>query len=619
MAKTVPGPLAAHLPLDCTTLTTGWKIVRKDGVIARVTTNTSDVTEDFLFPSPFAEGSQTYQAAEAVSRTNLQSTADMDIDNMEIAGIFDSIQFDNEELRRGLFAGSEVFIFVFNYEETGDGAIRMFRGFFGDARVTDQGYFFIELRNIMEVFRRKIGELYSKDCRADLGDKRCRIPISTNVDTFFQDIAGNTAYALGEFLRVPTAPDPTSCSKIIMNFEDVDGATGFPGMDNIGAHLVNPTVQATAQIDTAEMPAGGASISSLLLDGNSDYLSWADNAALEPGAEPVNISCHFRLNATGAFQTIASKYQATTTNRSWILQVTSGNVLEFAVWQTGATLDITLTGTTGLTTGVDYHAAIVRKTDGDWVLFLDGGIEAGPTTPTSNPFNGNADLRIGALESGGVSQFFNGWIDSFELLIGIARWSAPFTPPTGNIVVPILLSEDFGDRIYEVTIAGSSAACTETPDETLGNSHTQGTVTLIAQEAWTRAVEVVTVGSSVRREFTVTELTPNSGGTTDGRDFFADDSMNGGAAFWESGNNIGEGMEIRDFVADDGVTITQDIELFRDLPRDIQVGDKLRIFRGCDKLRSTCITIFDNSENAVAEWYVPLMDELGKYPDAHQG
>jgi hypothetical protein len=616
MAKTVPAGLATHLPLDCTTLSTGWKIIRKDGTIVRVTTNTSDVTEDFLFPSPFAEGSQTYQAAEAVSRTNLASTADMDIDNVEIAGIFDSIQFDNEELRRGLFAGAEVLIFAFNYEETGDGAIRMFRGFFGDARVSDQGYFFIELRNIMEVFRRRIGELYSKDCRADLGDKRCRIPISTNVDIFFQDVAPITAYTVGQFLRVPTAPDPASCSKIIMNFEGADGESNpvDPGYENTGTHIDPTVVAATAQIDTAEMPAGGTSISSLLLDGDSDYVSWPDSGEFTMGTEPVTLSCHFRLNATGAAQILASHYSFSGNQRSFLFTTNASDQIEFSVWRTGSTLDITLTGTTTLMTGIDYHAAIVRKNDGDWVLFLDGGIEAGPTTPTGDPFNSTAEWRIGTTTNG--VNWFNGWIDSLEFLIGIARWEAPFTPPTGNIVVPTLISEDFGDRIYEVTIAGSSAACTETPDETIGNTHTQGTATLTAEEAWTRAVEVVTVGSSVRREFTVTELTPNSGGTTDGRDFFADDSMNGGAAFWETGNNIGEGMEIRDFVADDGITIEQDIELFRDLPRDIQVGDKLRIFRGCDKLRTTCITIFDNSENAVAEWYVPGMDELGKYPDA---
>ena len=616
MAKTVPAGLAAHLPLDCTTLSTGWKIVRADGIIVRVTTNVADVTEDFAFPSPFAEGTQTYQAAEAVSRTNLVSTADMDIDNVEIAGIFDGFEFDNEELRRGLFNGAEVFIFAFNYEETGDGAIRMFRGFFGDARVSDQGYFFIELRNIMEVFRRKIGEIYSKDCRADLGDKRCRIPISTGVDTFFQDVAPLTDYTVGQFLRVPTAPDPTSCSQIIMNFEGVDGAISGVGFNNIGREADPFVIAGNAQIDTAETPAGGTSTSSLLLDGTGDYVGFQDTPDFHIGSNAATISGSFRLNATGIEQVIASQYSFSSNNRAWQLKVTAANVLRGFTFQSdGSTIDVDLVGTTPLTTGVNYHAAFVKKTNGDWVLFLDGAIEAGPATPVSTLRDVTVQLRLGATAN--TVGLLNGWIDSFEFLNGIARWESAFTPPTGNIVLPLLLSDEFGDRIYKVTVAGTSDVCIETPDETIGNTHTQGTATLTAEEAWTRAVVVSAVdGSSPRRDFTVTELTPNSGGVTDGRDFFADDSMNGGAAFWDTGNNIGEGMEIRDFVADDGVTITQDIELFRDLPRDIQVGDKVRIFRGCDKLRNTCITIFDNAENSVAEWYVPGMDELGKYPDA---
>jgi uncharacterized phage protein (TIGR02218 family) len=125
-------------------------------------------------------------------------------------------------------------------------------------------------------------------------------------------------------------------------------------------------------------------------------------------------------------------------------------------------------------------------------------------------------------------------------------------------------------------------------------------------------------GTDPRKKFTVTELTPNSGGTTTGRDQFPDDAMNGGAVIWETGNNAGKVMEVRDFTADDGVTIEQILELFLQMPFDIEIGDTARVYRGCDKILSTCLTPFANVVNFRGEPYVPGADEAFSFPDAQQ-
>jgi hypothetical protein len=635
MAKTTTAAMDTHLAGELTTLAMAVLITRTDGQQFRFTTSSEDVDIDI----GDGLGVQTYAANEGVSRTNISADSELNVDNLDIIGIFDSAQLNELELRRGLFDFADFRIFVYNHQDTTDGIIKIFRGELGEVISTTYGFFKVTLRSLVQVYSKETGEHYTKDCRADLGDIRCTIPIfpevegddpaTDSIDRSFPAafIAPSTAYELGDFLYIPEVVDPTDCSQVIMNFEGTDGATSGVGFTNEGTYAVNPSIQGTSQIDTAQIPAGGDSTSSLLLDGNSDYLNWADNAALEMGANDVTMQCHFRLNATGAEQTIASKYQATTTNRSWFWKVNSSNNLVFTVYQTGATLDISLVGTTVLTTGVDYHATVVRKSNGDWEMWLGGTSEAGPTTPTSDPFNGNADLRIGALESGGaVSQFFNGWIDSFELLIGFARWEMAFTPPTGNLdpaVTDLRLRpyKDFGDVVYEVTTAGTSATCLQTPDTTITNTHAQGSAILTAHHAWMRSCIVTAVGSNARKEFTVTELTPNSGQvvgsqrtlTTLG---FPDDYMNGGGVYFDTGDNAGRAREVVDFVADDGMTIEQDITMFDAFPFDIQIGDELRIFPGCDKLNATCIAKFNNGINSVSEPYVPGEDVLGQYPDA---
>lgn len=617
MVKTVPAPLATHVQLDTTTLATGWKIVRVDGITVRVNTAGADVTADFAFPAPFSEGVQTYAAEEAVNRTNLEGTADMDVDNVEIAGAFDGVQFDEQELRRGLFNGAQVFIFTYNYRAASDGAIRMFRGFLGDARVSDKGFFFTELRNLLEVFRRKLGEHYSKDCRSDVGDpNRCRIPIRPDL------LARAQIVIAGEFFRVRTSPAPDSfgCRVLILPFDGVDAATAatdFSRAARVGTFIDN------AQIDTAFSVFGGAS---LLLDGAGDYVRYTDAAAFTPSINSTAFTIHCRSRAavagSGTLRTICSHYAASTNRRSYLWRINTDQTLTFAFSLDGVAVT-TLTSVATITHDTFQHLAVTRDTSGVIRMFIDGVLDVNTVTETGAFHDSDTFFRIGAVDTGSITDFYEGHIDDFEFVNGLALWTAGFTPPASAVNTtdpgePTVTQGMFENRHYKVMTGGTThPSCQPTYDTTLGQNTGDGSAVLQAEESWMREAIVSAVDSAnLRRKFDVTELTPNSGGVIAGRDFFPDDSMNSGAVVFETGNNSGKGMEIRDFIADDGVTIVQTIELFRDMSRNIVVGDKIRIFRGCDKTQPICVSIFDNAENAVAEWRVPGPDALGKYPDA---
>jgi hypothetical protein len=614
----------AHLPLDLTTLASCWLITRLDGQKFRFTTATRNQTLDI----GDGDGPQIYSAEEGYGRTNIANDSEMSVGNLDIGGVFDNQQLDETELRRGLFDFADVKIFFFNWNDSSDGIIRILRGTFGEIIVTENNIFKTTLRDLTTVFSRTIGEKISKDCRDDLGGPFCLVPV------FPDPITGSTAYALGDFVRIPTNPNNNDCQIIVMNMEGVDAATSGPGFVNSGTHT-DGTINGTPEIDTAQIPAGGTSTSSMLFDGSTDYFSWADNAVFEMGDNDQTIAFHFRLNAVGVEQTIASQWGETGDDRSWRIFVTSGNVLQAEISADGtSTLDVTLTGTTSLTTGVNYHGHLGRKPNGDWLLTLDGGVEAGPTTPTGNPFNSTEDFRIGAIETGGsAARFFNGWIDAFQWINGFSRWDAAFTAPTGLISVigvdeTTLPWVDFNDTIYEVTTAGTTNACIATPDETKGNTHDQGTAVLTARHSWARAITVNALGADIRREFEVTQLTPNTGHAPGTGPFpatigFADDYFNGGIVVWETGNNAGIGpktnMEVRNFIADDGITITQDIELFTDMPFDIQVGDTGYIIPGCNKDFNTCVIKFNNPARFKGEPFVPGADTLATYPNAPTG
>lgn len=616
MAKTTTAGMDTHLLSEVTTLAMAVIIERTDGVKFHLTTSSEDIKIDV----GDGDGEKTYSASESVSRTNIENDAELNVDNLDLIGIFDNVMLKELELRRGLFDFSDFKIFIFNHQKIADGIIKIFRGQFGEVIVSPTGFFQVQVRSLVQVYSKQTGEHYTKDCRADLGDIRCRVPILP------VELPTDTALTIGDFFIIPTAPENNDCSQIILNFEGADGATSGVGFDNIGTEGSQPSLLGDVQIDTAQSPAGGNSTSSCLFDGTGDRLFWTDRVAWELGSNEVTIHMHFRLGAVGVAQCLASQWTEFANRRGWLIRVTAANVIEFAVSANGSTTDITLTGTTAIAINTDHHVAAVRKGDGDWVLFLDGVIEAGPTTPSGDPHNSTSFFRIGALETDNnvFPEDFNGHIDSFEFLVGFARWESAFTPPTGNLVNTnsdlTLNWPAFGQRVYEVTVAGTSGSCINTPNTTLLGTHSQDGATLTAFNSWMREAIVTAVdGLEPRRKFTVTELTPTSGQTVNTNSTpnvlgFPNDWFNGGAAFFETGNNAKRVKEIRDFV--EGAA-TQDIELFTDLPFDIVIGDRLRIFAGCDKTNPICISKFDNGINFVGEPYVPGEDVLGQYPDAH--
>ena len=186
--KSVSAALAAHLAGPVTTLATCWRITRRDGREFFFT----DHDRDLVF-----EG-EVYKASSGYSRTAIANDASLGVDNLDVEGVFDSEAITEEELRAGLFDQAEVRIFVVNWADPSMGALRMRRGWFGEVVLTEQGVFRTELRGMTQALSQRIGELYSPECRADLGDHRCKVPIHPPV------VARETAYALGHHVRVAT-------------------------------------------------------------------------------------------------------------------------------------------------------------------------------------------------------------------------------------------------------------------------------------------------------------------------------------------------------------------------------------------------------------------------------
>jgi hypothetical protein len=186
--KAVSAALATHLAGPVTTLATCWRITRTAGMVFRFTDHDRDLVVD----------GEVYEASAAYSRTAISNAAGMGVDNLDVEGVFDSAAVTEEELRAGLFDQAEVRIFLVNWADPSMGILRLRRGWFGEVVLTEQGVFRTEPTGLSQALQQRIGELYSPECRADLGDHRCRVPVWPPV------MARETAYGVGNHVRVAT-------------------------------------------------------------------------------------------------------------------------------------------------------------------------------------------------------------------------------------------------------------------------------------------------------------------------------------------------------------------------------------------------------------------------------
>ena len=422
----------------------------------------------------------------------------------------------------------------------------------------------------------------------DLGDSRCKVDILPAI------VSRSTAYALGVGVRASNLVVPQLLIPADRNATDVS------------INLAVATLGLQAKVQAAESQFGGGALEFSpggTVDPSQAFVSYPDLTAYDIGSSQFTIECWVRFkDLTAPIQVIASKSDASGDDRSWELQRDSGNLSLF-LSDDGTTVAPALTIQGAFTWVVDiwYHVAATRDGSNNVRLFVDG-VQVGSTTSvTFAVFASASPIRIGKRLSSTDDLPLNGFVDDFRFIVGSAEYTAGFTTPT--LPHPTkLISEDFDDRIYRVTTAGTSAATVPTFDSIVGNTTTDGSVVFTAEQSFRRAAVVATVVSD--RVFTVTF--PNG---ADAR--AVDDWFKYGGITWDTGSNIGLTMEVKA-----NTVLSNQIDLFLDMPFPITVGDKLGIYAGCDRKLSTCIAKFNNVANFRGEPYVPGQDQLFDYPDS---
>ena len=211
------------------------------------------------------------------------------------------------------------------------------------------------------------------------------------------------------------------------------------------------TFVGTAQLDTAQykdLTGYTTTRASLLLDGNSDYLTFPNSADFDFGTEDWTIETFVRFAGIAAQQTICGQYEDA--NNYWFIQITAANKIQVKFVNGGVTkADYISDAIAGIAINTWYHVMVVRYANATGVaadeyikIFVDGTeqVLTETTAVTTNDLEDTVSvLSIGQQNAG---TWFNGHIDEFRITKGLARQTVDFTPTTAEYALtPIVTTE----------------------------------------------------------------------------------------------------------------------------------------------------------------------------------
>ncbi|MDD3287433.1 MAG: DUF2163 domain-containing protein [Alphaproteobacteria bacterium] len=163
--KTVSDALGEHLCSD-TTLAELVKITRADGVVKAFTTFDRDLTVDGVV----------YVADGSLSTEQLPSSSALKSKDFTVVGIIDSECISEADLKNGAYDHALIDVYVCNWADVSQGSLLLRHGWMGEILYME-GKYVAQLRGLCDNLKRRVGDVFTPECRFDLGDGKCSVDV----------------------------------------------------------------------------------------------------------------------------------------------------------------------------------------------------------------------------------------------------------------------------------------------------------------------------------------------------------------------------------------------------------------------------------------------------------
>jgi uncharacterized phage protein (TIGR02218 family) len=162
--------MSLNLDGELTTLAFCWRLERRDGVCLGFTSHDRDLEIDGLV----------YRASPGMLPSAVSVSDGFEASTLDVAGALTSDSIRETDLAAGRWDRAAVALFLVDWEDPGGEPLALARGELGDVGVKANG-FEAELRGPAALLERAVVEQTSPECRAELGDRRCRVDMAGRV------------------------------------------------------------------------------------------------------------------------------------------------------------------------------------------------------------------------------------------------------------------------------------------------------------------------------------------------------------------------------------------------------------------------------------------------------
>jgi uncharacterized phage protein (TIGR02218 family) len=162
--------MPSFLERALTALAFCWRVERRDGVCLGFTSHDRDLEIDGLI----------YRSAPGLLPSAVSVSDDFDSSTLDVSGALTSDSIRGDDLAAGRWDRASVALFLVGWQDPGGARLKLARGELGDVAVKANG-FEAELRGPAALLERAVAEQTSPDCRAELGDRRCRVDMAGRV------------------------------------------------------------------------------------------------------------------------------------------------------------------------------------------------------------------------------------------------------------------------------------------------------------------------------------------------------------------------------------------------------------------------------------------------------
>ncbi|MDB5714263.1 MAG: hypothetical protein JWO15_1660 [Sphingomonadales bacterium] len=152
---------------DLTTLALLWRLERADGIVLGFTSHDRDLVREGLV----------YRSAPGMLPSAIERTDGLEASSLDLAGALTSDALTEADFSAGRWDGAALWVSAVDWSDASAEPVLLARGELGAVELKAAG-FSVTLRGPTAVLDKPVVEETSPECRASLGDRRCRVDLA---------------------------------------------------------------------------------------------------------------------------------------------------------------------------------------------------------------------------------------------------------------------------------------------------------------------------------------------------------------------------------------------------------------------------------------------------------